>query len=97
MFTIKKYFYLATILCFLTTSFSLHYLWAEEALRKTPSDHQKAEGKQEKASTQNNPRITLDYIQYDVGEVYEGDKIVHAFTIKNAGTAQLNIKKVKAG
>jgi len=97
MFTIKKYFCLATVLCFVTTSFFLQYLWAEEALKKTPLDQQKAKGKQEKVPAQNNPRITLDSIQYDAGEVYEGDEIVHAFIVKNEGTAQLNIKKVEAG
>jgi hypothetical protein len=32
-----------------------------------------------------------------MGEVYEGNTIVHAFAIKNTGTAELNINKVKAG
>ena len=98
MFTIKKHFHLITMLCFLTAALSIQHLWAEERFsKKTLPDQQSAEEKQEKASTQNQPQISIDSTQYDAGEVYEGDVIVHAFTVRNTGTAQLNIEKVKAG
>lgn len=94
---IKKYFYLITLFCLINVSFSFHSLWAEETSKETTSDVQKIKGKQEKASAQNYPQISLDSTQYDAGEVYEGDIVIHDFTIKNTGTAQLNIEKVKAG
>lgn len=98
MFTIKKHFHLITMLCFLTASLSLQHLWAEERFsKKTLPDQQNAEEKKEIVPTQNQPQISLDSTQYDAGEVYEGDVIVHAFTVRNTGTAQLNIEKVKAG
>lgn len=95
MFTVKKYLFIF-MLCFLTCSLFFHYLWAEETLKKTPPDQQRDENQQEQVYT-NKPKISLDSIHYDVGEVYEGDEAVHTFTVKNTGTAQLNIAKVRAG
>ena len=46
---------------------------------------------------ENQPRISFDSISYDAGEVWEGDVVSHTFTVKNTGTAQLNIAKVKPG
>ena len=43
------------------------------------------------------PQITIDAPNYDFGEIHEGDKIIHDFTIKNTGTAELTIKDVKPG
>jgi len=97
MFTIKKHFHIITIFCFLAASASFHYLWAKETPKNTTPDKQKAEEKQEKASKQDQPQISLNSTKYDAGEVYEGDVIRHDFTVKNTGTAQLNIEKVKAG
>lgn len=96
MLTGKKYFFIF-MLCFLATSLSLQYLWAEEELKKIPSDKQKDKNQQEQVSTEKQPKLSLDSAHYDGGEVYEGDEVVHTFTIKNTGTAQLNIKKVKPG
>ena len=61
------------------------------------SELQKVESKQEQAPTENQPQISLDSNHYDLGEVWEGDEIAHTFTVKNTGTAQLNIKNVGAG
>jgi len=97
MFTAKKYFYFISTVCFLTTSLSFQYLWAKEELKKTPSIQEKDESKQKKASAQNQPQISLDSTHYDVGEVYEGDELIHSFIVKNTGKADLNIKSVKAG
>lgn len=97
MFNARKYIYLMVVFSFLITSFPLH-LWAEEGSRKIKSlDLQKTESQQEKALAQNQPRISFDDTRYDAGEVWEGEKVFHTFTVKNTGTAQLNIKKVKGG
>ena len=93
----KKYIYLIVLLCFLTISFSFHS-WADEGSRKSiPSEPQKSENVQNLAPAQNQPRISFDAINFDVGEVWEGGKVTHDFTVKNTGTAELNISKVKAG
>lgn len=97
MFTVKKHFHLITMLCFLTTSLSFQYLWAKEEFKKPPLEQRKDESKQEQVSTQNQPQISFDSTHYDAGEVYESDEVVHTFTFKNTGTAQLNINKVKPG
>jgi hypothetical protein len=97
MFAAKKYFYLMGVFCFLVASSSLH-LWADEGSPgKVSSEQQKAEGRQEKAPAQNQPRISIDAISFDAGEVWEGDTVSHTFTVKNTGTAELEIKKVKTG
>ena len=65
--------------------------------KKAP-EQQKSQSTQEKqVSTKNQAQISLDFTHYDAGEVWEGDEVFHTFTIKNTGTAQLNIKKVGAG
>ena len=64
---------------------------------KKTSEQQQAESTQEQVSTKNQAQISLDSNSYDVGEIWEGDEVVHTFTIKNTGTAQLTIKKVGAG
>ena len=52
---------------------------------------------EEKASAQAKPQISFDAASYNAGEVWEGDKISHTFIVKNTGTAQLDITKVKPG
>ena len=93
---VKKHFFIL-VLCFIITSLSFHHLWAEDELKKSASDQQKGGNQQEQVYTEKQPKISLDSAQYDVGEIYEGDIAVHTFTVKNTGTAQLNISKVKAG
>jgi hypothetical protein len=50
-----------------------------------------------KAAGGNQPHITIDAPDYDAGEVWENEDIVHAFIVRNTGTAQLDITNVKAG
>ena len=88
---------LIVILSFLVTLFPSHYLWAEEGIEKGTSDREKTESAQKQSSTQDQPRILFDSTRYDAGEVWEGDVVSHAFTVKNTGTAELTIKKVKPG
>jgi hypothetical protein len=83
MHIVKRCLCLTTILCFLNVILSLNYLWAQETSKKIQSDQQ--------------PQITIDSALYDAGKIDEGKKIIHAFTIKNTGTAELTIKDVKAG
>ena len=97
MYIVKRYLCLTTILCLLNVLLSFHYLWAQETSKKIQSDQQKAADLQEKVSAEKQPQITIDSALYDAGKVNEGKKIIHAFTIKNTGTAQLIIKDVKAG
>jgi len=63
---------------------------------KTTSEKQK-EGKKEHLPRENQPQILIDSTHYDVGEVWEGEEIIHTFRIKNIGGAELNIKRVDAG
>ena len=65
--------------------------------KQKTAEKQKAESKQKKVSTKNQPQISLDSTHYDAGEVWEGDEVSHNFIVKNTGTAQLNIKKVSPG
>ena len=94
MSTLKKFFHLFSVLCFLTAFPSFHYIWAQETIKEYPSDQKNSESTLKK---QNKPQITFDSTRYDAGTVDEGKRIIHSFTIKNTGTAQINIKSVKAG
>ncbi len=90
MFQVKKYFCFIVSFCFLTASLFL-YAWAEAGSGEKASERQKT------GSQQKQPRISFDSTLYDVGEVWEGDDVVHTFTVKNTGTAQLAISKVRTG
>ena len=48
-------------------------------------------------TTGDQPQLVIDSSSHDVGDVWEGEEILHSFIIKNTGTAQLDIKNVKAG
>ena len=86
MQNLKKCVHLCTVLFLVTALFPFRNLWAEEKAEKsTPVDQQEQ------------PHLSLDASQFDAGEVDEGAVIVHGFTVKNTGTAPLNIEKVKAG
>ena len=43
------------------------------------------------------PSLSIDSPSHNVGEVWEGEDIIHPFIVKNTGKAQLDIKNVKAG
>ena len=85
MRTEKKYVFILS-LCFLIAALFPSYPGAQEA-ESTPGN----------TSPDKVPHIAIDAAAYDVGEIYEGEIIVHAFTVKNTGTAELSIKDVKAG
>ena len=39
------------------------------------------------------PKIEMASVLHNYGEVMQGERIVHAFTIRNEGTADLTIEK----
>jgi len=78
------------------SSFSFQ-LRAEESSKKMPSSKQKDKNKHAQAPEQDRPRISFDSKVYDAGDVWEGESVTHSFTVKNTGTAELTIKKVKPG
>ena len=91
MFTERKCVFIM-MLCFLATLLFSPCPGAQELSEKTPSNQREpesAEGKQ--------PHVTIDAPTYDAGDIYEGERISHSFTIKNTGTAELVIEDVKAG
>ena len=97
MFDVRKCVYLVVMFCFLIVPLSFQ-VWAEEELKKiATSERQKAENQQEQAPAQNQPQISFDNTKYNAGEVWEGEEVSHTFIVKNTGTAQLNINKVRAG
>ena len=96
MFVTRKCLYLVFMLCFLISSFSFHLL-AEEATKKAAPNRKQDKSQQEQVSAQGHPKISFDSTSYDAGEVWEGDKVSHTFNVKNTGTSQLDIEKVKAG
>ncbi len=74
----------------------------ESSVQITPADTpavqaETQQNNQNKAAGGPQPHITIDAPEYDAGEVWENEDIVHAFTVRNTGTAQLDITNVKAG
>ena len=96
MFDVRKYVYLVMGFCFLIGALSFN-LWAKDVANEGASNLQKTGILQEQAPWPNQPHISFDAISYDVGEVWEGDVISHTFVVKNTGTSELTISKVKAG
>lgn len=86
MLTVKKCVHLCAVVLLLTALFPFSRLWAEEKAEKSTA-----------TSKQDQPHISLVTTRFDAGEIDEGAVIVHSFTVKNTGTAPLNIEKVKAG
>jgi len=56
-----------------------------------------ADSHQEQAVSSEKPRISFDATSHNAGEVWEGDVVSHSFVVKNTGTAELTINKVKPG
>ena len=78
-------------------TFSIKGTTVKTVPKKGVSEQQKSEGTQEQVSTENQPQLSLATDHYDGGEVWEGDAILHSFTVRNTGTGKLNIKNVKPG
>ena len=88
------------ITCFLATWLSFSPVIAEEGIIKATVKKKEVETSQENSpnsSQENQPQISINSSTYDAGEVWEGDTVSHSFTVKNTGTAVLNIKSVKPG
>jgi len=60
-------------------------------------DQTAAENKEKTAVSGDQPRLVMDSTEFDAGEVWEGEDIIHPFTVKNTGKGLLEIKNVKAG
>jgi hypothetical protein len=63
----------------------------------TPVKPESVEKQSGQTASGNQPRIAIDSASYNIGEIWEGEDIIHSFVLKNTGTAQLDIKNVKAG
>jgi len=85
MYSPKKCFYLIVVFCFLIVPLS-SLVWSEE---KGDEEAQAPLPKQ--------PHMSFDSTNYDAGEVWEGDIVSHTFAVKNTGTSELTIYKVKPG
>ena len=55
------------------------------------------EKKSGETATGDQPSLSIESPSHNVGEVWEGEDIIHPFIVKNTGKAQLDIKNVKAG
>jgi len=96
MCTMRKCFCVIVTVCFFTLSFPF-YSWSEEASKRMPPSTPKDKGAHAQVPAQKHPQLSLDSTSYNAGEVWENEKVSHSFTVKNTGTALLNIKKVKPG
>ena len=89
---------LLIIACFAAHIFLLPHLNAQEPKIKVNVQPKKAEPNQVKAAPGGKqPAIAFDAIQFDAGEVWEGDTVSHTFIVKNTGKAELTISNVKPG
>ena len=85
MYSPKKYFCLIVVFCFLIVPLSSQ-VWAEK------------KGEEEAPTPlQDQSQITFDATSYNAGEVWEGDVVSHDFAVKNTGTSELTISRVKPG
>ena len=53
------------------------------------------QGKEEKSPNGPTPKLVVDSMVYDYGEVMRGETISHTFVIRNKGKAELIIKKAQ--
>ncbi len=51
----------------------------------------------DQASANAQPKVFITQTDFNFGEVKQGDQISHTFTVKNTGTAKLEIKDVRPG
>jgi len=65
--------------------------------KKPKAEPPKAVSTKAKPSGENQPVISIDARQFDAGEVWEGDVVIHSFIVKNTGKSELNISNVKPG
>jgi hypothetical protein len=63
----------------------------------TPVKQESGKKQSDKSTTGDQPHLSIDPSSHNVGEIWEGDDIIHSFIVKNTGKAQLDIKNVKAG
>lgn len=62
-----------------------------------PVSQPDTESKKSQTTSGGQPQLVIASPTHDGGEVWEGEELIHAFTIKNSGAAELTIKDVKAG
>jgi len=94
----KKTFSLLIIVCVMVGFVLLPHLNAQEPKIKINAQPKKADSPPVKAVPGGKqPAITFDAIQFDAGEVWEGDIVTHSFIVKNTGKAELSISNVKPG
>ena len=63
----------------------------------TPVKQESLEKQAGQSSAGEQPHMLIESANHNIGEIWEGEDIIHSFIVKNTGTAQLNIKNVKAG
>jgi hypothetical protein len=63
----------------------------------TPVKQESIEKQSGHSAAGDQPRISIGSASHNIGEIWEGEDIIHSFIVKNTGTAQLDIKNVKAG
>jgi hypothetical protein len=85
MLVTKKMFFLMIAFCFLFLPFS----------NQLSADDKREEETESVLSKQ--PQIAIDAVKHDAGEVWEGDVVSHDFVVKNTGTSELTISRVKPG
>jgi hypothetical protein len=94
-------FILKWLVCFLMLTFCLGILSLTPSVaqeKKAISTEKDGVIKQQpEAASANQPEIVIETKEYDAGEVYEGDEVVHSFVVKNKGKGELQINKVKPG
>jgi hypothetical protein len=64
---------------------------------RTAVQQNREESRREQVPAAGKPEIFVAQPNHDIGEVWEGDTIVHTFTVENRGTAPLEITKVSPG
>ena len=63
----------------------------------TPVKQESGAKQADQKTTGDQPHLYMDSPSHNVGEIWEGEDIIHPFVVKNTGAAQLDIKNVKAG